>query len=87
MSHFFNVCKTTDIPLGEARMFVVIELFIGVFNVAGKFLAIDDHCPHAGASLAHGIVEGDIVRNGVEILNRWLRPDHLSHRDILVFAC
>ena len=62
MSHFFNVCKTTDIPLGEARMFVVNELFIGVFNVAGKFLAIDDHGPHAGASLAHGIVEGDIVR-------------------------
>ena len=59
MSQLFNVCKTSDIPMGEARMFVVNELSIGVFNVAGKFLAINDHCPHAGASLAHGIVEGD----------------------------
>lgn len=62
MSQFLNVCKTTDIPMGEARMFVVNELFIGVFNVAGKIFAMDDHCPHAGASLANGIVEGEVVR-------------------------
>jgi nitrite reductase/ring-hydroxylating ferredoxin subunit len=43
-------------------MFVVAETMIGVFNVAGSFFALANECPHAGASLAHGIVESDTVR-------------------------
>ena len=61
MAQFYNICKVSDIPEGEARMFVVNETIIGVFNVGGEFLALNDHCPHAGASLAHGFVLGDVV--------------------------
>jgi nitrite reductase/ring-hydroxylating ferredoxin subunit len=43
-------------------MILVNEVAVGVFNVSGAFFAIDDACPHAGASLSHGIVEGDVVR-------------------------
>ena len=43
-------------------MFSVNELTIGIFNVSGKFFAMADPCPHAGASLSHGIVDGDVVR-------------------------
>lgn len=60
--HFHTVCQVGEIPDGEARMFVVAEKMIGVFNVAGRFYALANECPHAGASLAHGIVEGDTVR-------------------------
>lgn len=42
-------------------MFIVDDRFIGVFNIAGEFFALNDHCPHAGASLAHGIIHGDTV--------------------------
>jgi len=62
MSEFFDICKVRDIPIGEARMILVNEVAVGVFNVSGAFFAIDDACPHAGASLSHGIVEGDVVR-------------------------
>lgn len=43
-------------------MILVNESAIGVFNVSGAFFAIDDACPHAGASLSRGIIEGDVVR-------------------------
>ena len=43
-------------------MFVVDDLMVGVFHVDGEFFALDNHCPHEGASLAHGIIEGDTVR-------------------------
>jgi nitrite reductase (NADH) small subunit/3-phenylpropionate/trans-cinnamate dioxygenase ferredoxin subunit len=62
MSEFFDICKVRDIPIGEARMILVNEVAVGVFNVSGAFFAIDDACPHAGASLSHGIVDGDVVR-------------------------
>jgi len=42
-------------------MFRVAETMIGVFNVGGSFFALANACPHAGASLAHGIVDGDTV--------------------------
>lgn len=59
---FHPVCHVEDIPHGEARMFVIEGAMIGVFNVAGLFLALANECPHAGASLAHGLLEGDTVR-------------------------
>ena len=43
-------------------MFIVNEKRIGIFNVDGEFFALDDACPHAGASLALGIIDGPIVR-------------------------
>jgi len=42
-------------------MFVVNEQPIGIFRVDDQFFALDNRCPHAGASLAHGIVDCDIV--------------------------
>ncbi len=56
-----TVCKVSEIPLGEARMFAVNDTMIGVFNIGGKFFALADKCPHAGASLARGYIDGDTV--------------------------
>jgi nitrite reductase/ring-hydroxylating ferredoxin subunit len=53
MLEFVDICKVSDIPIGEARMILVNEVAIGIFNVSGEFF---------GASLSHGIVEGDVVR-------------------------
>ena len=61
MPQFHTIWKVRNIPEGEARMFVVDDAMIGVFHVSGQFHALDNECPHAGASLTHGVIEGDTV--------------------------
>lgn len=60
-AYFQPVCRVGDVPEGEGGMFVVAETMIGVFNLGGSFFALANECPHAGASLAHGVVENEIV--------------------------
>ena len=55
------VCKATDIPDGGAAVIPVNGKDVAVFNCGGTFFAIDDTCPHAGASLSGGHVEKGIV--------------------------
>ena len=52
-----RVCQTSDIPLGESRVFTVEERQVAVFHTADdKFLAVQDRCPHANYSLAEGFL-------------------------------
>ncbi|MCU0705839.1 MAG: Rieske 2Fe-2S domain-containing protein [Fimbriiglobus sp.] len=55
------VGKPTDIPVGESVVVSVGKRAIAVFHTPDGFFAIDDCCPHAGASLAGGHVEGGVV--------------------------
>ena len=53
-----EVGKTSEIPEGEARKFVVRRIEIAVANLGdGVFLAVDDICSHAEASLSEGEVD------------------------------
>ena len=62
MPGFETVARVGDIPEGEGRAFEISGRRIAVFNDRGAFRAIDDTCPHAGASLSHGtLVEGTVV--------------------------
>ena len=61
MSEFTTVARVDEIPEGEARSFQVEGRIIGIFHEAGKFHAMDDICPHMGASLASGYMEDGIV--------------------------
>jgi nitrite reductase (NADH) small subunit/3-phenylpropionate/trans-cinnamate dioxygenase ferredoxin subunit len=61
MSVYQAVAKTGDIPRGTGRAFAINGKLVAIFNVDGEFLAIDDACPHMGASLAEGFLEGDAV--------------------------
>jgi 3-phenylpropionate/trans-cinnamate dioxygenase ferredoxin subunit len=55
-----EVAKTTDIPEGEARRFVVDRIEVAVANVGdGEFLCVDDICSHAEASLSEGEVDAE----------------------------
>ncbi len=52
-----------EIPPGSRKIVEVEGRSIGVFNVAGEFLAIRNRCPHQGAPLClgeqFGILESD----------------------------
>jgi len=55
MSDFVTIAKVGEIPEGKGRRFTVGERQIAVFHVGGRYYALDDRCPHMGASLAVGI--------------------------------
>ena len=61
MDDFIAVAKVGDIPSGEGRAFAVNGRMVAVFNEDGTFSAIDDFCPHMGASLAGGWLEKGTV--------------------------
>jgi nitrite reductase (NADH) small subunit len=61
MPDFQTIAKVGDIPSGEGRPFNVGGRLIGVFFVEGEYFAIGDICPHMGASLSSGPVEGKAV--------------------------
>jgi nitrite reductase/ring-hydroxylating ferredoxin subunit len=43
------------------QAFEVGDLRLAVYNIAGKFYVTDDECTHAAASLADGMLEGDLI--------------------------
>lgn len=61
MSDFVTVAKVGDIPAGEGRSYPVHGRMVGIFFVDGEYFAINDACPHMGASLASGHVEEGAV--------------------------
>jgi nitrite reductase (NADH) small subunit/3-phenylpropionate/trans-cinnamate dioxygenase ferredoxin subunit len=61
MSDFQTVCRVTDLKEGEARTAEVGGKLVAVFFDRGQYFAIDDVCPHMGASLAGGYVENGTV--------------------------
>ena len=61
MTDFTTVAKVGDIEPGQGQAFPVNGRMVAVFNADGKYWAIDDFCPHMGASLAGGYVADGIV--------------------------
>jgi nitrite reductase (NADH) small subunit/3-phenylpropionate/trans-cinnamate dioxygenase ferredoxin subunit len=61
MSEFQTVCRVTDLRPGEGRTVEVGGKLVAVFCEGGRYYAIDDVCPHMGASLGGGHVEGGVV--------------------------
>lgn len=66
---YLELMPADDLPNGE-RFFVDIgDKSVVVFNIAGKFFAIDDVCTHDGGPLGEGKLEGFNVtcpRHGAE---------------------
>jgi nitrite reductase (NADH) small subunit/3-phenylpropionate/trans-cinnamate dioxygenase ferredoxin subunit len=61
MAEFHRVCRVGDLPEGQGKTVSVQGKLIAVFRVDGQYHAIDDTCPHMGASLGDGYVEDGIV--------------------------
>lgn len=61
MGEFVRVARTKEIPHGEGRLFEVGGRRVAVFNVGGRFHAIDNACAHQQGPLAEGDLEGCVV--------------------------
>lgn len=55
------LCKTNDVPVGEARKVETTGLALAVYNVDGTFYVTDDACTHGPGSLSEGFLEGDVI--------------------------
>ena len=55
---FIPLAKTTDIPLGQVRVFEHQDLEIAVCNVEGRFYAVENLCSHDDGPLEDGMLEG-----------------------------
>jgi len=61
MAEYQTVARVGEIAPGEGRAFLLNGKMVAVFQVDGSYTAIDDTCPHMGASLAPGYVEDGAV--------------------------
>jgi nitrite reductase/ring-hydroxylating ferredoxin subunit len=61
MSQRHPVTALASIPPGSGQAFTIAGQRIAFFNVDGKIHAIDDTCPHAGAPLSEGQLNGCVV--------------------------
>jgi 3-phenylpropionate/trans-cinnamate dioxygenase ferredoxin subunit len=62
MPEFVKVARVADIPPGARQVFEIeADIYVAVFNVGGKFYAIEDICPHDDGPLA----EGEMVKEYV----------------------
>ena len=58
MSTWIKVAEISDLPPGEGKTVVAGDRELALFNVAGKFHAIDNICPHRGGPMGEGVLEG-----------------------------
>lgn len=58
---FVTVADVNAIGDGQSQAFVVNGRMVAIFRQQDTFYAVDDFCPHMGASLAGGTVESGLV--------------------------
>ena len=61
MPEFVTVSRVGEIPPGRARQVTVEGRWVALFNLDGRFHAIDAICLHRGGPLADGQVRGSVV--------------------------
>jgi nitrite reductase (NADH) small subunit len=61
MSEFRTVCRVGEVIEGEGKTVEIDNKLVAVFLHQGHYYAIDDVCPHMGASLSGGYVENGTV--------------------------
>ena len=55
------VANLEDLPQGKGRVFKIQGKSIAVFRIDDRCFAINDICPHQGASLGKGRLKGFVV--------------------------
>lgn len=58
---WIRIAHSRDVPLREGRAVRVNGREIAIFNLGGRFVAVENICPHRGGPLADGIVSGASV--------------------------
>jgi 3-phenylpropionate/trans-cinnamate dioxygenase ferredoxin subunit len=71
------VGRVDELQPGSVRIVSVGRRSIGVFNVGGRFHALLNACPHAGAPLCLGTQTGMSVADAPGLEVRWCRQGEI----------
>jgi nitrite reductase/ring-hydroxylating ferredoxin subunit len=61
MPEYVTVARASAVPAGMARVVTVKGQQIAVFNIQGKFYALDNHCPHQDYPLGMSPIFDNVV--------------------------
>lgn len=61
MEEYVKVAKADDIGVGTMKGFTIKGADILVANVGGTYYALEDRCPHRGARLSAGVLDGGVI--------------------------
>jgi ethylbenzene dioxygenase ferredoxin component len=62
-----RVCAQADVAPESVAAFDVGDRRLAVFQIGGHFFITDDECTHASASLADGMLDGDVIECAVHM--------------------
>ena len=55
------ITKIENVPIREGRAVTVGDSEIAIFHLDGRYLTVENKCPHKGGPLCDGIVSGTTV--------------------------
>ena len=61
MPEFVKVTKKDSVQPGQAKNYYAEGKSIAIANIGGRFYAFEDSCPHMGARLSNGTLEGNVI--------------------------
>lgn len=76
MSDWIDVARVADFPAGTRRTLEIDGAPVVVFNLGGRYYAIEDVCSHEAQTLSEGQVEGEEI----------VCPHHGAHFSIVTGA-
>lgn len=62
MSRTLTISRASELAPGQRKLVFVDGRCIVVFNIGGQLHAVDNSCPHNGASLASGRLDGTVLQ-------------------------
>lgn len=61
MSDWIEVAAVGDFPPGTCRVVATDDISIAVFNLDGRYYAIEDRCTHEDTELSDGQLDGEEI--------------------------
>jgi nitrite reductase/ring-hydroxylating ferredoxin subunit len=65
--NILRICAQSEVAADTVRAFDVGDKRLAVFNIAGRYYVTDDECTHASASLADGMLDGEVIECAVHM--------------------
>ena len=84
MKGFVRVGSVKDFPHGRGRAVDVDGTRVAIFRLPDRYVALQDACPHMGASLADGTLIGNHVRCH---WHGWMFDLDTGQGDMRAWAC